>query len=424
MSTYYVSKSGNDANAGTSYALSKLTIQAALNLGTGNTIIIGAGLYNEKITDALIGNHNIYMDGVVILDGTGIGNSNVAINLYPGGNILPYYTGGLLIVQNHIATTLMSMGEYNIVSKISNVIFISNSNTTCFSVGSYNNGLTFSNCVFSGFSTVFFTSGTGNIPCSFSNCTFYNGTTAISVNSTSTPTVTISWCIFSNFTTAWSIGSSTRLAYLNDNQYYNVTNWKIGANTYTTLPQVQSVNVNYDSRSIVANPNFTDVTNNIFYLKSASSVGSRIGAYPYGITGGASNDFDGKWLITGSVDNSGWYNSDGNVSKNVTTGFFELVGGITGIIWSPVMDIGSIQVISQLDLAVRDKYPYSVIDSTNADVLPNYQTSEIRVNNTTFNQNDGVIAWTTVKNNCAFTLPLVGRYVQIRITIRNNGVAA
>jgi hypothetical protein len=418
MSTYYVSKSGNDANAGTSYALSKLTIQAAINImGTYNSLIIGAGLYNEKIT--LGGNNTAYCDGIVILDGTGIGNSNSAIYL-SSSTIIPLSTGGLLVVQNHIASILVSIGNYT-SGGITNAIFISNSNTNCVSLlGGDSNYVKLSNCIISGF-TNGVTGGGNQSYFTVSNCTFYNVTTAISIGSS---IVTISWCIFSNITTAWSIGALSIIDYLNDNQYYNVTNWKIGANTYTTLPQVQAINVNYDSRSIVANPNFTDVTNNIFYLKSASSVGSKIGAFPYGITGGASNDFDGKWLITGSVDNSGWYNPDGNVSKNGVTGFFELVGGLVGVIWSPVMDIGSIQSISQLDLTARDKYPYSVIDSTNADVLPNYQTSEIRVSNTTFNQDDGVIAWTTVKNNCAFTLTLVGRYVQLRITIRNNGVAA
>jgi len=62
-------------------------------------------------------------------------------------------------------------------------------------------------------------------------------------------------------------------------------------------------------------------------------------------------------------------------------------------------------------------------DSNTADIRPNYQTSEIRASNSSFNQNDGVIAWTTVKNNIPFNY-VAGQYVQIRITLTSVDVGA
>ena len=49
--TYYVSKTGNDANNGLSVANAKLTITAAANLATSGSdvIVISTGYYAEKI---------------------------------------------------------------------------------------------------------------------------------------------------------------------------------------------------------------------------------------------------------------------------------------------------------------------------------------------------------------------------------------
>ncbi len=57
MATYYVRKTGNDANAGTSAGAAKLTIQAAVNLATtaGDIVYVGAGSYRETVTLAASG---------------------------------------------------------------------------------------------------------------------------------------------------------------------------------------------------------------------------------------------------------------------------------------------------------------------------------------------------------------------------------
>lgn len=57
MATYYVRKTGNDANSGLSAGLAKLTIQAAVNIATtaGDTVYVGAGSYREIVTLAASG---------------------------------------------------------------------------------------------------------------------------------------------------------------------------------------------------------------------------------------------------------------------------------------------------------------------------------------------------------------------------------
>lgn len=56
MAIYYVSRqNGNDANAGTSVGAAKATVVAGLNLmSAGDTLYIGPGRYQEKITDSSI----------------------------------------------------------------------------------------------------------------------------------------------------------------------------------------------------------------------------------------------------------------------------------------------------------------------------------------------------------------------------------
>ena len=422
MATIFCSKSGSDANNGSTYALSKLTIGASITAAGSGTVIIGSGLYNEKITttSALL----LYFDGVVVLDGTGI-TTNSAINI---GNstatLAPYTSGGVLIVQNHNATNLVAVQGAGAGQVFQNVIFLSSANSVGISMAfGYAANIFLYNCLFSGFTTaIYAASGVTATPITCYNCTFYNGTTAILLSPAGgSPAMTLANNIFSNFTTAWSFTAAAVITTINLNQYYNITNWVKGASTYTTLPQVQAAG--YDSLSAVSDPQFTDAANNIFYLKAQSSVSPTVGMYPYGLTRGAANDVGGLWhIIPGAgYDNSGWYNPDGNITKNGTTGYFELTGGSSGVVWSPVMNLGMVQSISQLNIESIQTFPTNMIDSTLADVRPNYQTSEIRASNSSFNQNDGTIAWVTVKNNLPFT-SITGQYVQVRFTLTSADV--
>ena len=430
MSTIYVSKSGLDTNSGASYLLSKLTISAGITAaGAGGTTIVGSGLYNEKPNLSTYYNNPgyIYCDGTVVVDGTGIPNNNPALNASSiiGVTIAPYIYGGQMIVQNHIATNLCYM-NYGCTFNFTNVIFLSNNNTNCFSMNSASNALTLTNTIISGFTNIISGTGlgAGNV-FSIYNSTLYNGTIGFLFNS-SNPNIIISGCIFSNFTTAWNIVPPATIQYLNDNLYYNITNWVISGSTYTSLAQVQALNVNYDSRSIVTDPHFVDASNNIFYLTQQTPLfpNAKPGAYPYSYTRGNANNPDNTWNIITLPLNTGWYNPDGNITKNGTTGYFELTGGTSGIIFSPIIDSGVVSnKTTRLDIAADQYWPTNMIDTTISDIRPNYQTVEIRASDSLFAQNDGGLAWNEVKANITFTA-ISGRYVQIRLTFRSNDVAA
>jgi hypothetical protein len=188
---------------------------------------------------------------------------------------------------------------------------------------------------------------------------------------------------------------------------------------YITLAAVQAIGSEASGSS--SNPNLIDPANGVFFISSSGNYG----AYPYSaLTRGAGYNPDAKWIITATADNSGWYNPDGFVTMNGTTGFFELSGaGPTGVIWSPVYDLGSAQYITRLNTAAIQTWSTNMIDTTKTDSKPNYQTAEIRASLTSFNQNDGSLVWTEIKLNCPFNA-IPGRYVQIRITFRNDDVGA
>ena len=83
--SYYVTKTGNDNNPGTS-SQPWLTIQkAARTVVAGDTVNIQAGTYNEKVTPSNSGNasspitYQTYGTGTVILDGTGKSTSNTGV---------------------------------------------------------------------------------------------------------------------------------------------------------------------------------------------------------------------------------------------------------------------------------------------------------------------------------------------------------
>ena len=429
-STIFVSKSGSDANNGSTYLLSKLTIQAGITAaGSGGTVIVGSGLYNEKLT--VTNTLTINYDGVVILDGTSI-SSNPALLFTTNTatlNMSPYISGGQFIIQNHIGTNLIyESGTLTLTLNLTNVIFISNSNTNAINTAYYWPSITLINCVFSGFTTAITGQNTSPNIINVINCTFYSGTTGIiTVNAAN---LSINNCIFSNITTAWNAASAS-VVIANNNLYYTITNWKVGASTYTSQATLQAAG--YDSVSLWQNPNFIDPTNNIFYLTSNPNVTSNnylyYGAFPYcSITRGNFYNPDSKWnIIAGAgYDNSGWYNPDGNVT--LVSGMFQLTSGTSGAIWSPVYDLGASRTISQFNIEAIQSWPTNMVDKTTSDVRPNYQTAEIRASATTFNQNDGVIAWVELRNKVNFVTQgstlITGRYCQLRLTLTNIDVGA
>lgn len=79
MATYYVRKTGSDANSGLSAGAAKLTIQAAVNLATtaGDTVYVGAGTYRETVTLAASGSSGNPISLIGDYAGTQTGDAGV-----------------------------------------------------------------------------------------------------------------------------------------------------------------------------------------------------------------------------------------------------------------------------------------------------------------------------------------------------------
>lgn len=423
MATLWVNKSGSDANNGSTAILAKLTIQAAVTASASNdTIVVGSGLYNETLlwnAKAL----TFSADGIVVLDGTGKSGTTLIYNYVSGGASLvmnSVSSGGKWILQNTPGANGTTVGQINgTISSFTDVVFLSDGSALRGFSSNVQGTATFTRCVFSGYSAAGINTSNTSTVSIYTNCTFHNCVAGI-INTNTSSTNIINKCIFNSCTTAYD---SKLNIYSNNNLFYGITNWKIAGVTYTTLPQIQALG--WDLNSTVENPNFTDTTNNIFFLKSQPSVGFDVGCYPYSLTQGSANDSLGKWnIIAGAgYDNSGFYNPDGNITKNGITGDLELTSGTSGVIWSPVYDLGNVNSISLVELAATQVWPTDMIDTTTTDVRPNYQTIEIRASNTTFNQNDNVIPFYEVKYGIPFS-SITGRYIQLRLTLTNIDVGS
>ena len=448
MATWYVSKSGNNGNAGTSYALSKLTISAAISVSSsGDSIVVGSGVYNEYVSLGV--NLTLLADGNVVMDGTSLA-TNPAITLPSSVNLTigAYSQGGWWMFQNYVTTgssvpatgtstnaIISTSGTANNYT-ISNCIFIGTGSQSQFALNAMNgSSSTFqiNNCVFSNFACAMILIGSnsnspqGNI----TNNTLYNCGIGLWIRGTGSQIVNIVNNIISNVTTAIQFpNNNCTNASTNYNIYYAITNWKTSGNTYTTLPAWAAA-VGSDANSLVQNPNFVDANHNVFYLTSNPNTTNNAylyyGAYPYGLTRGTNYNPDSKWNVIagGGYDNSGWYNPDGNIT--LVSNLFQLTSGTVGVLWSPVYDLGTSKTITTFGIEGLQVWQTNMFDTTIKATVPHYQTTEIRASATTFNQNDAVIAWTELRNKIPFitqgSVNLTGRYVQLRITFRSNDTA-
>ena len=419
MSIFYVNKSGSNANNGTTPTLAKLTIAVGLALcANGDTLIVGSGSYSERL---IVGAITLLADGVVYLDGTGVAGTGSAITMNLatiGGNIQAHPNGGKWIIKNwnvsSITTgTIYSSCNNGVQNNLNNIELYGNVNNTI-GINVVNGTTNIQNCVISGCSLYGITYG-GNQGNVYSFNTIYN--CGIGINGV-TSTFT-QYNIFHSCTTSVKF-TSNPLTSLNYDIYYNTTNLvAVNASNYTTLSAVQAIGSELQGYS--ANPSLVDPANGVWYLGSIGNYG----AYPYSsITKGASANSDGKWIITNTPDNSGWYNSDGNITKNITDGAFELTSGVSGVLLSPVYDLGSSVNYTRLSLVTTQTWPTNMVDQTTTDIRPNYQTVSIRASSTTFTQSNSTLNWNEVNIESPISLSGInGEFVQAKITLRTNDVA-
>jgi hypothetical protein len=445
MATYYVNKSGSDSNNGTTPTLAKLTIGAAIyTAASGDSIIVGSGSYNERISwanKAL----NIYADGIVVLDGTGVGGSGVPISYTQSGsggftnNILPYTTGGKWIIQNHnisndllgniTITNVYASGGQGSTLNINSFEIYCNINAKNGIVSRVTSGTSIvtasvvaSNCVIIGYGAygMYASSVTSNSIAYIkaTNCTFYNCSIAMFASQYCLLNGGIYYNIFHTNTTNIKTISTPTYSLINYNIHHNQTNLlTVNTTNYTTLSAVQALGS--ELNGFAADPGLIDPANGVFYL---SSIGN-YGAYPYSaITRGASYNPDSKWIITAAKDDTGWYCAGGNITKSGVDGAFELSAGTSDTIESPVFDNGINNTTNSLiSIASDQTWPTHMADKTKTDIRPNYQTVEIRSSNTAFVQADASPSWVEV--NIESPITQIGRYVQLRITLRNDDVA-
>lgn len=162
----YVSKAGNDANAGTDPNFPKLTIQSAITAMTnGTVIVVGTGYYFGAISwGTKFG--TLRADGMVVIDCNG-GAFSAA---YSGGASTLILDGLMITNCSGSGVTASTVGTVNFTRCFFN----------CAVTGQVQNR-TITNCVFIG-NTI---SANGSVSLSFTNNTFINTT----ITTTSIPTV-------------------------------------------------------------------------------------------------------------------------------------------------------------------------------------------------------------------------------------------
>jgi hypothetical protein len=422
MATYYVNKSGSDANSGADADNAKLTITGAIAVsGNDDSIIVGSGFYNETITT---NRKKFYADGHVVVDGENKSGVLIAIpNSYSLIYFYPHTTGGSWKFINSQGTSIVSFSQGNAGHPIlyfENCSFIASGTTTSgvTTYVDYRNSIStsFVNCVFSGFSQyAAYQNATGGT--SLNHCIVYNCPTGIYVTAPGAGNLTIANSIFSKCTKAWYAKSAVTS---DVNHYYEITNWQLFTTTWTTFAALQSSG--RDVNSVEADPQFLDPANNVFFQLVKSGALRNIGAYSFGLArGSAYAGTDTTWKDNGvTADNTGWYNPDENIdieSDNV----FRLYGS-SGVMWSPVYDLNAHTAVTRVDIAA-DQRGTHMIDTTKTDTKPNYQTIEVRGSETTFDQDDDVITWTEVKSGIAFDA-ISCRFFQLRLTFRADDVEA
>ena len=80
---YYVDAiNGSDSNAGTAVAPFKTINAAAAAASAAETIIVGPGIYNEQIDGLQRSSTNLYADGFVVVDGTGVSTTGAFYNCF------------------------------------------------------------------------------------------------------------------------------------------------------------------------------------------------------------------------------------------------------------------------------------------------------------------------------------------------------
>lgn len=440
MATKYVSKGGSDANDGSSWALSKLTIQGAANAAaSGDTIEIGSGEYNEAVSLTAAEGYSFVADGhVVMRNNAALANAfncNVGVT-----SITHRYTGIIFKNYTGAAVTQWIGGTY--ISTINVDKCVVDSCGSGFASGTASSGtssVSVTSCLIRCTSTgVSSASSSGYGYATVRNCTIYASTgSGIYAGGTNTSSgVSAQDSIFYTCNRSIELGSSaTAIAAIYNNIHYGMVTatGRRGGVDYN-FAAWQALGADANSQNV--DPQFTDPANGVYSFTTASPAST---AGRYGVFAGwtpptwvrsNNNDPESKWQVQTSTTlasdaGSYWVPSvESGVTEN-GSGHFVLNTSPSCTLTSPVFDGNKAVNVFRFGVLLNETNPTNVIDTEISDAQPNRRNIEYRSSASPFYQDDGVIAWSTVEMNTDLTSPVsLGRYRQFRFTFRDNGVAA
>jgi len=438
MSIRHVTKSGNDSNSGLTLALAKKTIGGAVSASSaGDEVHVYRGVYKESVSMPAFNSASGFIlkaIGNVIIDGEnlrGVGithsfnNTGTNVSTVDGFTIINHTFAGVLHTGNNFGSgSLVEALTRNCIIR-NNVIGIRGGSNDLISSG-YS--------VDSQFNTIYDCSAAGihmsSLGGGFSpqlrmkSNTIFNCGAGLrdernnNAGGTIFSNILASCGIGLNFNANSSIGGT-----LDFNDYFgNTSAGKMSSTLYATFAAWKTA-TGKDASSIGTDPLHVDSSVRLFALQSTSPcVGT--GMNGENIGGHGKSMFSLSNLFSPADFAAGIF-TDTQIGG---LGKIEIVPPATvGTYASVVKDIGNIQFqkITGIELAASELNPLDVVDTDNTDTAPNSQKIEVRMSASSFSPTAGSPAWVALEVGSNTTLPTVkGRYIQFRLTLRNDGVEA
>lgn len=299
----------------------------------------------------------------------------------------------------------------------------------------------------------------------FRHCVFQNTTLTATVGSTGF--AHISKCSFLNSTVRGTANSNEGLGAISDSYFdgtsrledligsrigvFNTNNFRFGQGrvtsgfeleidntTYTSLGALQQTFPQWNTLSMNADPLFNQATFEDMTLSDNSpmaykgSDGKHIGAWEIAHSyGPGSNALDPSFVQLNGVE--------------YASGSYRLMSGVVeGTIETQTIDLQSKQTLGVIRLFATQTYPGEVIDSSNRTDSPNRQTYEMRYGDDPRNMSNYLVfEWDAIPTyngplglsrapigngepgfDIRSAMQIEAQYVQLRVTLRNNGIEA
>ena len=431
MAIFYVTKSGNDANSGLALATPKLTIGSAVAAASsGDTVQVYRGVYKETVAPTQL-IFTIKAIGHVIIDGENLRSYGIQWNNVNNPAMLRIVDG--FEIKNHLAAGIFT-GANNAFGSwamtwltIRNVNIHNNPRGIVGQVGTVS-GFTLLDSIIHDCTTgVELDNGSDSSTYNshLERVTIYNcvkGTYRFGTGFLSGGNHTCRSVSFRNNGTDMYTGGPNNTQSSNYNSFFGSTN--VAHRDVTDYATVAAWNAAFgqDANSLTADPLHVDFPLGLVGLRETSPlIGAGLNGENIGARGVCA--FSGSNLFNAAEWAAGLFtNTQLNGFNQV-----ELVPpNVTGTYRSIVRDLGVAQTlrITGFDLASSETEPTDVLDFDNTDVNPNKKNIEVRMSMNNFGQGAAVPAYTVIEQGVTPPVTLNGRFIQVRITLRTNGVNA